>query len=164
MHTRFASGPPDSGHPSDSARPVRADRSAGPCRSGPQRLIACPRIGRFLIGIWTLASALQLDTYIASDTVGHLRIYAFHINLETLDPVRWARDTVQDLPEKIGWHRGVLDMMKSAVGVGLLLVAVSSAFAHHSAATEFDMNDPVSVEGVVSKVEWRNPHICSTSM
>ena len=40
-----------------------------------------------------------------------------------------------------------------------LAVATTSLLAHHSAATEFDMNDPVSVEGVVVKVEWKNPHI-----
>ena len=50
-------------------------------------------------------------------------------------------------------------MKKFAVVIGFLLVVAISAPAHHSAATEFDMNDPVSVEGVVSKVEWRNPHI-----
>ncbi len=50
-------------------------------------------------------------------------------------------------------------MLKFAAVVGFLLTIVTTAPAHHSAATEFDMNDPVSVEGVVSKVEWRNPHI-----
>ena len=40
-----------------------------------------------------------------------------------------------------------------------LAVATTSSLAHHSAATEFDMNAPVSVEGVVVKVEWKNPHI-----
>ena len=50
-------------------------------------------------------------------------------------------------------------MMKFPAVIGFLLAVVTAAPAHHSAATEFDMNDPVSVEGVVSKVEWRNPHI-----
>ena len=45
------------------------------------------------------------------------------------------------------------------LAVGLVLAAGVPLVAHHSAATEFDMNDPVSVEGVVVKVEWRNPHI-----
>jgi hypothetical protein len=45
-----------------------------------------------------------------------------------------------------------------AVVVGLMLV-VTGALAHHSAATEFDPNDTVAVEGVIVDVEWKNPHI-----
>jgi len=42
---------------------------------------------------------------------------------------------------------------------GLLFVNAAPALAHHSEASQFDRDDPVSVEGVVSKVEWANPHI-----
>jgi hypothetical protein len=31
--------------------------------------------------------------------------------------------------------------------------------AHHSFAAEFDATRPVTIEGVVTKVEWTNPHV-----
>jgi hypothetical protein len=34
-----------------------------------------------------------------------------------------------------------------------------TACAHHSFAAEYDGNEPVSVKGVLRKVEWQNPHI-----
>ena len=40
---------------------------------------------------------------------------------------------------------------------GLLLAAVP-VLAHHSFAAEFDSNQPMTVNGVVTKVEWMNPH------
>jgi hypothetical protein len=42
--------------------------------------------------------------------------------------------------------------------VGLMLSALPVA-AHHSFASEYDSKDLVTLAGVISKVEWTNPHI-----
>jgi len=34
-----------------------------------------------------------------------------------------------------------------------------SALAHHSLASEFDEGKPLTLQGVITKVEWVNPHV-----
>ncbi|PYS37244.1 MAG: hypothetical protein DMG14_21990 [Acidobacteria bacterium] len=48
--------------------------------------------------------------------------------------------------------------MIAAVGV-LLILATVPAWAHHAFAAEFDAKQPVKFKGVVTRMEWTNPHV-----
>jgi len=54
--------------------------------------------------------------------------------------------------------------MKNALLAGSLILAgmamvADKAAAHHSFAAEFDSKKPVKLNGVVTKVDWTNPHV-----
>ena len=40
-----------------------------------------------------------------------------------------------------------------------VLLGAASSMAHHAFATEFDATKPITLRGVVTKVEWTNPHV-----
>jgi hypothetical protein len=44
-----------------------------------------------------------------------------------------------------------------AISAGLLLLSINT-YAHHAFSQEFDVNSPVDLTGIVSKVEMINPH------
>jgi hypothetical protein len=52
--------------------------------------------------------------------------------------------------------------MKAVVGVcvaaAVLVLSSGIVTAHHSFAAQYDANKPVTLKGIVSKVEWTNPH------
>ena len=45
------------------------------------------------------------------------------------------------------------------VAAAALVVSAGQAFAHHSFAAEFDSTKSVTFTGIVTKVEWQNPHV-----
>ncbi|MGD0957070.1 MAG: DUF6152 family protein [Candidatus Acidiferrales bacterium] len=54
-------------------------------------------------------------------------------------------------------QRRPINFALAALAAGLLLVWAAPVGAHHSGAM-FDMQHPITVTGVVTKVEWTNPH------
>jgi len=46
----------------------------------------------------------------------------------------------------------------SLAAAAVVLAAAIPVFAHHSFSAEFDSTKPVTLTGVVTKVEWQNPH------
>ena len=45
------------------------------------------------------------------------------------------------------------------LAIAAMLLGAVSAFAHHSFAAEFDIDKPLTLKGIVTKVEWVNPHV-----
>jgi hypothetical protein len=52
-------------------------------------------------------------------------------------------------------HRCAVLLLAAAV----VLAAVSGAFAHHSVSGQYDSSKPLTLKGVITKVDWINPHV-----
>ena len=50
-------------------------------------------------------------------------------------------------------------MRSGCLALAVLLSSAVPVVAHHSAIAEYDLEKPVKVSGVVTRVEWSNPHI-----
>jgi hypothetical protein len=46
----------------------------------------------------------------------------------------------------------------ACVALGAALGVVPAARAHHSFGAEYDVDQPITLTGVLTKVEWTNPH------
>jgi uncharacterized protein DUF6152 len=56
-------------------------------------------------------------------------------------------------------HKEEKRMKFAVVALGLAFAALAvPVSAHHSWTAEYDAKKPITVKGVVSKVEWTNPH------
>jgi hypothetical protein len=47
----------------------------------------------------------------------------------------------------------------SSILISGLLLSAAPAGAHHAFATEFDATKPVTMKGIVTKIDWVNPHV-----
>src|SRR5262245_65524712 len=45
------------------------------------------------------------------------------------------------------------------VFAAILVTAAATLLAHHSVPGQFDVSKPMTLKGVISKVDWINPHI-----
>ena len=55
------------------------------------------------------------------------------------------------------FHKNTSSLVGALLGA-LLLATTAPVVAHHSFAAEYDSTKPVKVTGVVTRVEWTNPH------
>jgi hypothetical protein len=54
-------------------------------------------------------------------------------------------------------QRRPINFALAALAASLLFLSAAPAWAHHSGAM-FDMQHPITLTGVVTRVEWMNPH------
>ena len=53
-------------------------------------------------------------------------------------------------------------MKRRSIALSLVFLLSTRVLAHHSFAAEYDGKKPISISGVVTKIEWTNPHVYLT--
>jgi uncharacterized protein DUF6152 len=51
-----------------------------------------------------------------------------------------------------------MTVKQALLTIGIAAAVASPAIAHHSFAAEYDANQPVTITGSVTRIEWTNPH------
>lgn len=52
-----------------------------------------------------------------------------------------------------------MTILERAPMATLLIVMSSAALAHHSFRSQYDADQPLTLTGVVTKIDWMNPHV-----
>ena len=47
---------------------------------------------------------------------------------------------------------------RTAIAALIAILSTTPLWAHHSFGAEYDVNKPITLTGVITKVEWTNPH------
>src|SRR5580704_1208028 len=101
-----------------------------------------------------------LRDFIAAHKFTQRLAIQFHDNLALFDVI-WRRSAHSDARFHASsiMRLRKLSMKKLVLSIIALLGSVAiPALAHHAFSAEFDLNKPVNVKGVVTKIEWMNPH------
>ena len=56
----------------------------------------------------------------------------------------------------------MIDRNKGLIALAVIMLFANEAVAHHNMTAAFDFNDRVTLNGALTKVDWRNPHIYLT--
>jgi hypothetical protein len=46
-----------------------------------------------------------------------------------------------------------------SIAIGAFLASDLPVLAHHAFSNEFDESKPITLEGVVTRIDWENPHV-----
>ena len=52
-----------------------------------------------------------------------------------------------------------MSMTRTLIALSLMMLMAGHAAAHHNWAALYDVNSDIEIEGVISSIVWRNPHV-----
>jgi hypothetical protein len=74
-----------------------------------------------------------------------------------MNTFRREQRLIVSAPKRTFASRFLARLAVSLAGICLVLTA-APAWAHHSFSAEYDARKPITLRGVVTKIEWTNPH------
>ena len=60
--------------------------------------------------------------------------------------------------QRKSWRRQARVAAAAVAGSAAFMLSATAARAHHAFSAEFDIAQPVELKGVVTKLQWTNPH------